>query len=155
MTKVRQREAANRPVDQATLSVNERILKECHQLYTDPENGLVRTFWYLENRVNHISCLNLGIIHKWVKQVWRDVWTLVKLTVWKLSWYSVSSTLEWMNEWKVYFLLSNTTFINEKRFTHCLHAYEYFSVCNSAPTNWSSNVYHVWVYHKITVIWTQ
>ncbi len=41
MTKVRQREAANRPVEQATLSVNERILKECHQLYTDPENGLV------------------------------------------------------------------------------------------------------------------
>ena len=41
MTKVRQRESANKPVDQATLSINERILKECHQLYTDPENGLV------------------------------------------------------------------------------------------------------------------
>ena len=31
----------------------------------------------------------------------------------------------WMNEWKVYFLLSNTTFINEKRLIHCLHAYKY------------------------------
>ena len=32
---------------------------------------------------------------------------------------------QWMNEWKVYFFLSNATFINEKRLTHCLHAYEY------------------------------
>ncbi|ELU15126.1 hypothetical protein CAPTEDRAFT_164867 [Capitella teleta] len=36
--KVRSRTAA----DSATLSVNERILKECHTLYTDPENGLIK-----------------------------------------------------------------------------------------------------------------
>lgn len=30
--------AAN-AADAATLTVNERILKECHTLYTDPENG--------------------------------------------------------------------------------------------------------------------
>merc|ERR1711976_260456 len=39
--KVRPRVAAN-AADSATLSVNERILKECHTLYTDPENGLVK-----------------------------------------------------------------------------------------------------------------
>ena len=49
MTKVKQREAANRPVDQATLSVNERILKECHQLYTDPDNGLVSSWYFLKS----------------------------------------------------------------------------------------------------------
>ena len=38
--KVRARGAAN-PADSATLSVNERILKECHGLYTDPENGKI------------------------------------------------------------------------------------------------------------------
>ncbi|KAK2166263.1 hypothetical protein LSH36_40g08004 [Paralvinella palmiformis] len=38
--KVRQRGAAN-PADSATLSANEKILKECHSLYTDPDNGLV------------------------------------------------------------------------------------------------------------------
>ena len=36
--KVRQRASAN-TADQAALTVNERILKECHTLYTDPENG--------------------------------------------------------------------------------------------------------------------
>jgi len=40
--KVRQRASAN-TADQASLSVNERILKECHTLYTDPDNGLVKT----------------------------------------------------------------------------------------------------------------
>uniref|UniRef100_T1J2L1 Dynamin N-terminal domain-containing protein n=1 Tax=Strigamia maritima TaxID=126957 RepID=T1J2L1_STRMM len=29
-------------IDSATVSVNERVLKECHALYTDPENGLIK-----------------------------------------------------------------------------------------------------------------
>ena len=40
--KLKQRDSTNpksNPVSQ--LNVNERILKECHQLYMDPENGLV------------------------------------------------------------------------------------------------------------------
>lgn len=41
MTKIRHREATNKQFEQASLTINERILKECHQLYTDPENGLV------------------------------------------------------------------------------------------------------------------
>lgn len=36
--KVRQRTSAN-AADSATQTVNEKILKECHSLYTDPENG--------------------------------------------------------------------------------------------------------------------
>ncbi|XP_064619209.1 sarcalumenin-like [Lineus longissimus] len=39
--KVRARTAAN-TADSATLTVNERILKECHTLYADPDNGLIR-----------------------------------------------------------------------------------------------------------------
>merc|ERR1712020_54214 len=40
--KLKQRGSANQNSAQsATLTVNERILKECHQLYMDPENGLV------------------------------------------------------------------------------------------------------------------
>ena len=40
--KVKQRASANNIVEKSTLSLNERILKECHQLYTDPDgNGLV------------------------------------------------------------------------------------------------------------------
>ena len=35
--KVKQRTAANQ--DSHTLSINERILKECHTLYIDPDNG--------------------------------------------------------------------------------------------------------------------
>ena len=36
--KVRQRTSAN-AADSATQTVNERILKECHKVYTDPDNG--------------------------------------------------------------------------------------------------------------------
>jgi hypothetical protein len=36
--KVRQKTAAN-AAENASLSLNERILKECHSLYTDSENG--------------------------------------------------------------------------------------------------------------------
>ncbi|XP_077995598.1 uncharacterized protein LOC144449060 [Glandiceps talaboti] len=39
--KVRQRTSAN-PTDSATVTVNERILRECHTLYTDPEQGLIQ-----------------------------------------------------------------------------------------------------------------
>jgi len=39
--KVRQRNAAN-SADAGSLTVNERILKECHTLYADGENGLIR-----------------------------------------------------------------------------------------------------------------
>lgn len=38
--KTKQRSAAN-PAEKATLGVNEKILRECHNLYTDEENGLV------------------------------------------------------------------------------------------------------------------
>ncbi|CAB3369993.1 Hypothetical predicted protein [Cloeon dipterum] len=38
---VRARQAVN-SAEQATLSVNERILKECHTMYTDPERGLIK-----------------------------------------------------------------------------------------------------------------
>ena len=31
----------NAAVDLATTTVNERILKECHSLYADPDNGLI------------------------------------------------------------------------------------------------------------------
>jgi hypothetical protein len=40
--KVRQKTAAN-VAESVTLSLNERILKECHTLYTDAENGLIQT----------------------------------------------------------------------------------------------------------------
>lgn len=43
--KVKQRSAANTS-ESATTSVNERILKRCHSLYTDQENG-VCAFIYL------------------------------------------------------------------------------------------------------------
>lgn len=54
--KVKSRTAAN-AADAATQSVNERILKECHTLYIDPENGMdislglerVVLFWRLCN----------------------------------------------------------------------------------------------------------
>ncbi|KAK3085120.1 hypothetical protein FSP39_024715 [Pinctada imbricata] len=39
--KVKQRSSAN-AADSATQSVNEKILRECHSLYTDPENGLIK-----------------------------------------------------------------------------------------------------------------
>ncbi|CAG5116181.1 unnamed protein product, partial [Candidula unifasciata] len=39
--KVKSRSSAN-AADSATQSLNERILKECHSLYIDPENGLVK-----------------------------------------------------------------------------------------------------------------
>lgn len=46
--KVRQRAAAN-TADSATLSTNEKILKECHTLYTDPDNGkdIFISFYYI------------------------------------------------------------------------------------------------------------
>ncbi|KAL5477442.1 hypothetical protein EMCRGX_G024240 [Ephydatia muelleri] len=40
MSKAKQRTAAN-AVETVTLSVNERILKECYDLYTNEEKGLV------------------------------------------------------------------------------------------------------------------
>jgi len=39
--KVKTRSSAN-AADNTTTSLNEKILKECHNLYTDPENGLVK-----------------------------------------------------------------------------------------------------------------
>ncbi|KAF8788120.1 uncharacterized protein LOC129972727 isoform X2 [Argiope bruennichi] len=34
--------AATNPADSATLTLNERILKECHDFYIDPKNGLIK-----------------------------------------------------------------------------------------------------------------
>ncbi|KAK3595741.1 hypothetical protein CHS0354_025369 [Potamilus streckersoni] len=39
--KVRQKTSAN-AADSATQTVNEKILKECHNIYTDPDSGLVK-----------------------------------------------------------------------------------------------------------------
>ena len=39
--KLKQRDSTNPKSNPVSLNVNERILKECHQLYMDPENGLV------------------------------------------------------------------------------------------------------------------
>lgn len=39
--KVRHRNTTN-AADLVTLTVNERILRDCHQLYSDPENGLIK-----------------------------------------------------------------------------------------------------------------
>lgn len=38
--RVKGRAGVSAAVEQATLSVNERILKECHTLYTEPDNGI-------------------------------------------------------------------------------------------------------------------
>ena len=38
--KVKHRSAANQ-ADAATVSVNEKILRECHFLYTDADNGMI------------------------------------------------------------------------------------------------------------------
>lgn len=32
-------------LEQATLSINERILKECHTLYTDSDKGMYHNIW--------------------------------------------------------------------------------------------------------------
>jgi len=45
--KVRQRVSAN-AADSASSTVNERILKECHTLYTDPENGELMMWFDLQ-----------------------------------------------------------------------------------------------------------
>jgi len=39
--KIKSRGSANNAAESATTTINERILKECHTLYTDPEHGLV------------------------------------------------------------------------------------------------------------------
>ena len=44
--KVKQRTSAN-PTDSSTLSVNEKILRECHNLYSDPDNGNFFCFFLL------------------------------------------------------------------------------------------------------------
>ena len=43
--RVKSRSTANAPLEAAAAAhnVNERILKECHSLYTDGDNGLVRS----------------------------------------------------------------------------------------------------------------
>ena len=42
--KVKQKSAAN-TIETTTTSLNEKILKECHQLYTDPEKGMSLSMW--------------------------------------------------------------------------------------------------------------
>jgi len=37
--KVKSRAGVSAALEQATLSINERILKECHTLYIEPDNG--------------------------------------------------------------------------------------------------------------------
>lgn len=53
--KVKQRSAANTS-ESATTSVNERILKRCHSLYTDQENGVcVLLFIYFVTGCNQVD----------------------------------------------------------------------------------------------------
>lgn len=63
-SKVKQRTVVNQKTSQATLSVNERILKECHQLYADPDNGLVEIASNLDMRLlaprKKISIMMIG-----------------------------------------------------------------------------------------------
>ena len=48
--KLKQRDSANQKSAQsATLTVNERILKDCHQLYMDTENGLCEVSLILDS----------------------------------------------------------------------------------------------------------
>ena len=77
-SKMKQRDVANQKASQATLSVNERILKECHNLYTDPDNGLIEVsksgaglnsvslkfFWFYYERQHKVTC-PCQLIHKW------------------------------------------------------------------------------------------
>ena len=44
--KLKQRDSTNPKANPVSLNVNERILKECHQLYMDPENGLVEVKFF-------------------------------------------------------------------------------------------------------------
>lgn len=57
--KVRSRVAAN-AADNGTLSVNERILKECHTLYTDPENGRISCYPKFAPLVNYFHLSRTG-----------------------------------------------------------------------------------------------
>ncbi|GLG92439.1 Protein of unknown function [Gryllus bimaculatus] len=41
LPRVKSRQSAN-PTDQVTLTTNEKILRECHSLYIDPEKGLIK-----------------------------------------------------------------------------------------------------------------
>merc|ERR1712008_389978 len=63
-SKVKQRTVVNQKTSQATLTVNERILKECHQLYADPDNGLVEIASNLDMRLlaprKKISIMMIG-----------------------------------------------------------------------------------------------
>lgn len=50
-TKMKQRDVANQKASQATLSVNERILKECHHLYTEADNGLIEVIFAINMKI--------------------------------------------------------------------------------------------------------
>ena len=66
--KLKQRDSTNPKSNPVSLNVNERILKECHQLYMDPENGLVevRLFckFYWESRCLYFLRLIFLLIFK-------------------------------------------------------------------------------------------
>ena len=66
-SKVKQRDVANQKATQATLSVNERILKECHNLYTEADNGLIEvsdTMNFLVVFIDHDDCLAIDRLVK-------------------------------------------------------------------------------------------
>ena len=73
--KVRQRTAAN-AADSSSQSVNEKILKECHTLYTDPENGKSGISLLLQKirKVrNHAGQCWLGDLGCFRKILWRSL----------------------------------------------------------------------------------
>lgn len=43
---------SNAALEQATLSINERILKECHTLYTDPDTG-IKSQVFICSKINY------------------------------------------------------------------------------------------------------
>ena len=67
-TKMKQRDVANQKASQATLSVNERILKECHHLYTEADNGLIEV----------IFAINMKI---WWSLIWWLIYVIISLSI--------------------------------------------------------------------------
>ena len=61
-TKMKQRDVVNQKASQATLSVNERILKECHHLYTEADNGLIEVIT-ITIHIFAIMCIIDLVIH--------------------------------------------------------------------------------------------
>ena len=92
--KLKQRDSTNpksNPVSQ--LNVNERILKECHQLYMEPENGLVEVRLFFANSIGKSRCLYFL----------RLIFLLIFKTKWKLNcgFFTLFSFMAFLNNFLV------------------------------------------------------